>query len=343
MKRRMIQFASPLVFCVLVGAACASGPSQASKPAATATSTPVPVGTIVQGAMTGASSTGYSIVVSDSAVWVLSEDLGSVTRINPATNAVAAQIDIGSGFGAVGLANGAVWVLNRNDSVVRRIDPGSNRVVATIPIPPPDGYLTASSGTVWVASLASNVVRKIDPETNQVIATLPIDGGPSNMAVGAGSLWICDHHGVQYGVTRLDLATNKVQGRVDSATYGPGFVLGCDGIAASDKAVWEVLLDGAKNNDQGADVGLAHIDPETNQVVATVTLPDEPGGYAVAADDNSVWVVGPSTGIFRIDPTSNKIVAESPMSGAVAVGMGAGKVWVITADSGMVLAITPGS
>jgi DNA-binding beta-propeller fold protein YncE len=71
-------------------------------------------------------------------------------------------------------------------------------------------------------------------------------------------------------------------------------------------------------------------------------LIDQYAGYAMAADDNAVWVYNAEVGkLARIDPHTNKLVTTIPVGhgqeGALALGLGA--VWVASPDEGTVTRI----
>ena len=125
-----------------------------------------------------------------------------VTRVDAATNHVAATIPVGPKprFLAAGL--GAVWILNQGDGTVSRIDPASNKVVATIALETPGngGDIAIGAGAVWVTNLGTPLSR-IDPATNQVTAQFVGAGGDA-LRVGLGSVWLCSF-GLQQ-VWRID-------------------------------------------------------------------------------------------------------------------------------------------
>ncbi len=120
--------------------------------------------------------------------------------LNPQTNQVQAQIDVGSNqnlscTAVVALAQ-AVWtvdlILGDGTSVVlKRIDPATNTIKATIPVPGVVPFHFAADGqAVWVWSPDAGLLR-IDPHTNQVVGELAMKGG-AGVALGAGSVWFAN-------------------------------------------------------------------------------------------------------------------------------------------------------
>ena len=95
-----------------------------------------------------------NLVFAQDAVWASSSD-GSVSRIEPATNKVAARIAVGTGqLGGVAFGDGSLWVANFEGGELDRVDPGSGSVVARIAVGgQPVGPAVAGDGTVWVFEL----------------------------------------------------------------------------------------------------------------------------------------------------------------------------------------------
>jgi YVTN family beta-propeller protein len=107
-----------------------------------------------------------SLAVGGGAVWVTSRFVslsevsltrrvppsktGTVSRIDPANNAVIATIPVGHDPFSIAVGDGAVWVANRTDFSVSRIDLRTNRVVATIRIGNRPREVAAGEGAVWV-------------------------------------------------------------------------------------------------------------------------------------------------------------------------------------------------
>jgi streptogramin lyase len=59
---------------------------------------------------------------SDAGVFVTDQDAAVITRIDPATNRVAARIPIPA-YGAIAVGAGAAWAADAQANVVDRIDP----------------------------------------------------------------------------------------------------------------------------------------------------------------------------------------------------------------------------
>lgn len=105
-----------------------------------------------------------AITVGDGAVWV--------------TNRLLPPANIHGGFPHV------------EAGTVSRIDPATNAVAATIPVGHFPVAVAVGAGAVWVANQFDRSLSKIDPRTNRVVATLKLGGQPEGVAVGEGKVWV---------------------------------------------------------------------------------------------------------------------------------------------------------
>ena len=64
-----------------------------------------------------------AIAAGAGAIWVANSRDGTVSRINPATRAVDARIEVGRLPSGIAVGAGAVWVANSLSGTVSRIDP----------------------------------------------------------------------------------------------------------------------------------------------------------------------------------------------------------------------------
>jgi YVTN family beta-propeller protein len=315
-------------------------PTATPTPTRTPTATPLPTAGTVVTTITGigplrGSFPSYGIAADDTAVWVHNGDDGTLLRIDPRTNTVVATIPVGRGQGGVAIGQGAVWVANPKDGTVSRVNPQTNTVVATVTLAGKSATnvsLAASPDAVWATDNDNDALVRIDPATNKVIAAIPNQMGASDVSYGASSTWSCAR-GDSKGLTRLNPQTNQVETQID-VSMNLGFT--CAAVVALNQAVWTVdLILG-----DGSSVHLERLDPATNTIIATISIPDT-DAYHFAADEQGVWVWGPDEGLLRVDPNTNRVVASLPMQGGAGVALGAGSVWFTNATDGTVLRITP--
>jgi virginiamycin B lyase len=152
-----------------------------------------------------------SIAVGEGAVWVILDDQEVVVRIDPASNTVAAVIDV-PGANSIVAGLGAVWVQNVWTAEILRIDPATNGIVATIPTGPNQFNIMSmaiSGGSLWVeGSSGSGSIHQIDPETNEIVASLStqIEFEPGHIAADDSAIWAA--YEISSLVARIDLLTH---------------------------------------------------------------------------------------------------------------------------------------
>jgi YVTN family beta-propeller protein len=274
----------------------------------------------------------YGIAADETAVWVYNGESGNVVRIDPKTNHVVATIAVGIGCapgilcGNIALGQGAVWVASGAAETVSRIDPQTNQVVAVIPF---GSSVGVSPDAVWVADFNSNALSHIDPGTNGRVTTLFNQPGAGAVSFGAGSLWLCNVHGTENGLVRINPATNKVLAQLDVSLND-----GLEGfqVVALDKEVWVEASDGTTT-------AIERIDPATNKVTISAPVPGKTwAGFA--ADEQGVWGLDVDVGLIRFNPQTGQVVGHLALTGGAGVAVGAGSVWVAK-DDGTLLRITP--
>jgi YVTN family beta-propeller protein len=255
-----------------------------------------------------------NIVAADEGVWA-AVGAGTVVRIDPATNRVAATVPIHGYPDELAVGDGSVWVTSGVDAgadVLTRIDPGTNRVVATISLPGSyAGPVAAGGGAVWLVlidrdSRAGSLVR-IDRETNEVGARIPLDAGRARfgfdeLAVGHRAVWLLALTGLDGPgkLLRFDPRTNRLVARVSAdalnTVVGPG-------------GLW---ITGCVDCDEHRDTFFAQeIDTDTNAPVGPrIVVPRVASGPIFVGDD-SVWFAGYGrdghTVAFSLDPDSHAV------------------------------------
>lgn len=155
----------------------------------------------------------------------------------------------------------------------------------------------------------------VGEETVQYAETIGLEGVLSSVAFGEGSVWVTDLG---------DYACDDTPGALPSG----------QGSSASCASPQEVLL--------------KRIDPETREVLATIGL--KASHVEVAAfGAGSVWTLsrdpaspsGSSGEVLRVDPGTNQIVGEIPVSDPGEVAFGEDSLWVTNVRDGTVSRIDP--
>ena len=119
---------------------------------------------------------------------------GSLQRVDANAKVVIATIPVGTKPLFLAAGEGGVWVINQGEGTVSRVDPSTNQVAATIEVgvDGSGGDIAVGYGKVWVR--ASKVLLSvIDAETNQVVQRYGPTAGSGGVRVGHGGAWITAH------------------------------------------------------------------------------------------------------------------------------------------------------
>ena len=135
-----------------------------------------------------------------------------------------------------------------------------------------------------------------------------------------GSIWVpsCGAH----ELVRFDSQTGKIQAEIPAS---PADSEG--GITVGAESVWMAI------DKKGV---LARIDPQTNQIVATIAIPS--GSYAPAFADGAVWITSTEHNLLtRVDAQSNQVVITIPVGPKPRfLTVGAGSVWTLNQGDGTI-------
>lgn len=198
-------------------------------------------------------------------------DSGVVHRIDPASGAVVATVDMGHSDLCQGIGVGfdSAWICDGSDVLRVDFDPGE--IVARISAGKTagQGHLATGFDRVWVLQGDGSVLAGIDPESNSVgdPVALPMRG--TGVAVGADALWVIS--ALDDSVLAIDPAGGAVMHRIDDLDAPSA-------ISIRDGVVWI-----------GGSGSLYRIDEASGALLSTVE-----GGIgrsgAVAADQLGAWV-----------------------------------------------------
>lgn len=210
---------------------------------------------------------------------------GAISRIDPQTNEVSATIPFDPLFGLNGLAAGArsLWASNGSEGLIYRIDPNTNQVIAEIHVEKWASQIAALDDVVWVTNTAYPILTKIDPATNEVSATIDLECSTRWLVADETAVWVLC--GWTPTLFRIDPQTNRIVARIALNARSWDLALGSNGLWVTSRF---------------ADT-LTQIDPVTNQVVAVYRVGKTP--VAVTATENEIWVVMNGEGtVWRIKP-----------------------------------------
>jgi streptogramin lyase len=149
-----------------------------------------------------------SLATGVGSVWLLTDDKGTLVRIDPATNAPVAEIDLPPGANAMAFGQDALWITSGARDVLVRLNPYTNLIVETIKVGKGPTAVAIGDGAVWTLN-HDGTVSRVDPKTNKVAETIQIGtlGSAGQIVSGAGSLWVSR---IGAPLTRIDPRTNHV-------------------------------------------------------------------------------------------------------------------------------------
>ena len=79
---------------------------------------------------------------------------------------------------------------NIGNGTLTRIDPKTNAVVATIPVGGQPATVAVGEDAVWIADPGTRSVVRVDPDQNRVVTRIRIGSRPRGIAVGNGFVWV---------------------------------------------------------------------------------------------------------------------------------------------------------
>jgi len=190
---------------------------------------------------------GYESTIAEAGgkVWLVSDRQGTLTAVDPSTNAITGTTALEPRSYGVAAGFGSVWVTSMGPrpekgedgvrapagpGILQRVDATTGELVATIEVGPTPLFLACGEGAVWVINQGDGTVSRVDPGTNAVGATIEvgIDGPGGDIAVGEGMVWV---RASKTLLSVIDPATNAVIAR-----YGP--TAGSGGVRADHGSAW---------------------------------------------------------------------------------------------------------
>jgi streptogramin lyase len=202
------------------------------------------------------------------ALWVSRAEANEVDRIDPASGAITARVEVDDPYD-VAVSGNSVYVPEFDPYKWSVIDATTAKVTASYPGTGPSSAV-ADRGAVWILLHRSQTVIRVNPTTNSVTHRMAVVTGgsvPERIAAGFGSLWVTDPRSTS--IARLDEGKGKQLAEID-LPYDPLF--NPYPITTGGGYVWF-----------GTDHGVGRIDPATNRVAGMIKL---------AYDDKTC---GPST------------------------------------------------
>jgi DNA-binding SARP family transcriptional activator/DNA-binding beta-propeller fold protein YncE len=275
--------------------------------------------------------------------------------IDPKTNRIVDEIQVGLRPDSIAVGKGAVWVGNLEDKTLSRIDLKTNEV-RTITLgnrTPTD--IAMGGRAVWVALGREGSVARIDPRYEVVSKPIPV-AAPSqygSVVFGGGSLWAAFGDST---VARIDPRAERLVARswafnADAIAYGAE--VNALWVANDHGEVWrfspssfaggpvqrQPLVSFGNESAPTAVSAFGQFAWAANPGASVVSKIKDGGGpttfptagrpVAVAAGPGAVWVATQAGTVLRLDPASGKVVATIRTGNLPSdLAIGGGRVWV---------------
>jgi DNA-binding SARP family transcriptional activator/ABC-type branched-subunit amino acid transport system substrate-binding protein len=227
-------------------------------------------------------------------------ELGPATRPRPLVRGrggrrfivVGALLLAGAaGAAAVGLSHGGPARIAPD--ALATLNPANGHLAAQVALSSPATDVVAGGGSVWALSGDTGTITQLDAHSGRLLATFAAGVRSVDVGFGGGFVWV------------LASGTAPSPGQREPAT------------AAT----------------------ISQVDPQSRAIVKTIRLPLEtpglpffyghlPGAHLLAWAGGSLWVVGPSGTVFRIDAARGRIAATVPDIAGQGIAAAGDAVWV---------------
>jgi len=184
----------------------------------------------------GAGDVTMGLAATADSVWMMTDNLITLSRIDPIQNQVVAEIRLPVGCNDMGFNSGALWVTCTPQNKLYRINPETNLVEKRIDVSEGPRAFAFGLNSIWVLCGKEGKIDRIDPATNKVTKTieLKVPNAGGSIAFGEGWLWVTQ---VGFPITRIDPEGEKVVQQFWGDGPGGGLIAaGGGGVWLSDAA-----------------------------------------------------------------------------------------------------------
>jgi virginiamycin B lyase len=152
---------------------------------------------------------GGGITTSTDSVWMVTDEAGTLNRIDPSTNSVRQKISLPPGSYNPVFSDGIVWITGVERSVLTAVDAATGRVLDSVPVGAKPRFSTAGGGSIWMLNQVDGSVTRVDEKSRKVLASIQagIPGTGGDIDYGAGSIWLSVF---DVPLTRVEATTNRV-------------------------------------------------------------------------------------------------------------------------------------
>jgi glutamine cyclotransferase len=265
---------------------------------------------------------GAPVLAAHGSIWLTNGGTGVVTRVDPDTGEITAQIDVNPNpetdrYDQNLVADDTfVWATGADQTLVK-IDPGTNTVLERIDIGRIVYRMQAHGDAIWATDLDStNSVIRVDTATGEVAFRLPMSDWPGGLAVTNDAVWVTPYQDSR--LVRLDPVSGAFVEEFTVDSFGMAIVPDGDALYISGNQGRPLerfsISEGRVTARFGTEIGvvlldgrlyaiyqssLITLDPETLQVTAAANI--GPGAGNMLPADGFLWVTQGSD-LLKIRP-----------------------------------------
>jgi hypothetical protein len=131
------------------------------------------------------------ITASEDSVWLVTDQNGTLLRINPQTNAVGQRISIPPGSFNPLYSDAFVWVTGNKTSVLTPVNSRTGNVAPSIRVGPQPRFLASGAGYIWTLNQGDGTITRVNARSREPVGTVSagIPGPGGDICYGAGFAW----------------------------------------------------------------------------------------------------------------------------------------------------------
>lgn len=321
------------MLCVAAACSSGSGTDQPSTPLSSAppgsTAGPTSGGARVVDVIDIGGGEVLGLAVHDDAVWAISFQQESISKIDPDSGAIVVTERLGSGAATVLSAGPQLWVAGYgmgSGAKLLRIDPATGDAVADVSLGEVCCDLASGAGRIWAIDPRGDLVG-VDPMRQRVTERYAVPFDPSvhtNAVFGGSSMWVGSDGDP---LVQVDPTDGTVVHTIETGG-GPPFL-------AHRGLVWGAAPD-----------LIWAVDVTTGDVVRSIPLHDSMEVISLGIGLGSIWVgirhPGYIGAVLQLDPSTGRVVTDlSEVEIPARIAIGFGSVWVSDSGSSSVYRIAP--
>ena len=180
-----------------------------------------------------------SLAIAAGSVWLLSDSIGILLRIDPVTNTIKNRIIVEPNSYCAAASGKAIWVSNFKNNSIQKIDTKTNKVVGTIAVGKQPRFIAATNRWVFTLNQGDGTVTKIDAVNGKVVASINVHaiGGGGDIDAYGQRVWVKSTN-PDLPLQTINISTNKIE-TIYEEVYNDSKPIKVDGaVRVSKKYIW---------------------------------------------------------------------------------------------------------